>query len=290
MQSAPSLGAAFVLVVAALVGCGDESVEAPTQWEFGGDRPVALHVPAGYDHREPTPLLVLLHGLGATGFVQTAYTGLGQLVDEEGILFAAPDGTVDPQGRQFWNATDACCDYYASGVDDVAYIGGLIEEISSVWNVDPARVYLVGHSNGGFMSYRVACDRADLVAGVVSLAGATWRDQAEACAPSRPVSVLQIHGDADDVILYAGAQSYPSAEGTVERWAATNGCAGELSLAPERLELDNAVAGQDTRIERYGPCDQDATVELWTIEGGSHVPRLNANFRAAVWAWLDARP
>jgi polyhydroxybutyrate depolymerase len=284
-------GACALLLGAAPAGCdGDPGPgEVPTQWQFGGERPVTLQFPDRYDHAVPTPLLILLHGYTANGLVQTAYTGLGNLVEEQGILFAAPDGTVGPDGKSFWNATNACCDYHGTGVDDVGYLGGLIEEISSVWNVDPARVFLVGHSNGGFMSYRMACERADLIAAVVSLAGATWQDHA-ACAPARPVSVLQIHGDLDESIRYEGGQYYPSAPGTVERWAGENGCSGALAAVSERLDLDRSVSGDETRIERHGGCDGQAAAELWTIEGGGHLPGLTATFRAAVWDWLDAHP
>jgi len=279
---------------ALLAGCGGGGSETPEQIQFGGDRPAYLEVPTDYDHSVPTPLLVVLHGFSANGYTQLAYTGLGSLVEQEGILLIAPDGTVNSDGQQFWNATDACCDDEATGVDDVAYLSGLVEDISSVWNVDPARVFFFGHSNGGYMSYRMACDRADLVAALFSLAGATWADPA-ACEPSQPVSVLQAHGDADTVVLYQGGDfsigSYPGAAATVATWAGYDGCTGALTEDTVRLDIDESLDGDDTAVARHAGCPAGIDAELWTIEAGGHIPNVNqTDFPALVWSWLSAHP
>jgi polyhydroxybutyrate depolymerase len=280
----------YALLVTALAACGGGNGETPTQIEFGGDRVAYLEVPTTYDHSVPTPLLVVLHGFTANGYTQLRYTHLIDLVEGEGILAIGPDGTVNDSGQQFWNATDACCDEDDSGVDDVAYLGGLVEEIQSVYNVDPAQVFFFGHSNGGYMSYRMACDRTDLVSALVSLAGATWADST-ACTPSETVSVLQIHGDLDSTVLYAGGDfsigSYPGAVETVRMWADYDGC-GELATTDERLDLDEGLSGDDTAVARHGGCPEGIDAELWTIEGGGHIPDVSAGFPDEVWAWLSA--
>jgi polyhydroxybutyrate depolymerase len=284
---------------AVLVACGSDddgggdSPDAggnawPDQYVFGGDRPVDLEVPDDYNHAEPTPLLILLHGYGANAFVQTAYTGLDALVGEAGILFAAPDGLVDGTGKQFWNAGPACCGVNAPEVDDVAYIGGLIEEIAAVWNVDPDRVYLVGHSNGGFMSYRMACDRPDLIAGIVNLAGAAHGNSVP-CDVSEAVSVLHIHGDADDVVPYEGTATYPGAVESVQEWATRDGCTGGLEAAGS-VDIERRLDGAETVVEATAGCPAGVGVDLWTIVGGSHLPALSDNFRTEIWNWLAAHP
>jgi polyhydroxybutyrate depolymerase len=116
---------------------------------FGGARPVALfRAPEGYDRKKPIPLVIVLHGFGAGGYTQAAYFGLASLVEEKKFLLVAPDGTPDSKGRRFWNAVDTCCDFDKTGVDDVKYITGLVDEIATKWTVDRKRVFLVGHSNG----------------------------------------------------------------------------------------------------------------------------------------------
>jgi polyhydroxybutyrate depolymerase len=251
---------------------------APDAGGLVGERPYELLVPESYDEAVAAPLIVLLHGFGATGQVQLAYFDLAVVAEEQGLLVAYPDGTESNVGR-FWTATDACCAPAGEEVDDVAYLTAVLDDVAARYNVDPARVFLVGHSNGGFMSHRMACDRADRVAAIVSLAGATWADPAE-CKPSGPVAILQVHGSADETILYGGGDlfgvAYPSAADTVATWADLNGCTGALETASPRLDLDDAVPGAETLVERHAGCPAvGAEVELWTLEESGHIPGLN---------------
>src|SRR5688572_28076014 len=159
--------------------------DAPSAPVVGGDRPAAVTLPPGYDGATPVPLVVILHGrFTSPDYVQPLF-GLDTLADR-GALVVAPDGTRDPSGNYYWNATDACCDLYDERPDDVAYLVGLIEEVQTRFRVDPKRIYLLGHSNGAFMSLRLACERADLIAAVISIAGAAVTPS-EACAPTQPV-------------------------------------------------------------------------------------------------------
>ncbi len=195
---------------------------------IGGDRPVTPYVPASYDPSKPAPLVVLLHGYGASGLAQELLFDLKPRADKYGFIYLYPNGTVDSTGKRFWNATDACCDFDNTGIDDSAYIEGLINETESIYNIDPKRVYLVGHSNGAFMAYRMACDHADTIAAAVSLAGAMYSDVSK-CKPSGPVSILQVHGTDDQSVLYDGSNingdTYPGAKTSVADWAKFDGCA-----------------------------------------------------------------
>ncbi|MFO0548287.1 MAG: PHB depolymerase family esterase [Polyangiaceae bacterium] len=263
-----------------------------TDFIAGGDRPVSVKVPTGYDPAVPAPLVILLHGYSATGALQNAYFGMESVADEKGIVFAYPDGTIDPQTNHFWNATDACCDLYGSGVDDVGYLTGLLDEIEATVNIDPKRVYFVGHSNGGFMSYRMACELSDRIAAIASLAGATFADDAD-CGATNPVSVLQIHGTADATILYAGGgivgNMYPGAETSVATWAARSNC-GPLTPTNEMLDIDSVLVGNETTVLAHTGCQGSQAYELWRIEGGAHVPSLAAGFSDKVLDFLLAHP
>jgi polyhydroxybutyrate depolymerase len=299
-STAPPLVALLVLAALA-AGCGDsdsdsgdasQSFPATPRTVFGGDRPVTLQVPTTYDAGRPTPLLIVLHGYGADGNFQEQYLKLTLLVEGEGILIMAPDGTIDTSGKRFWNATPACCNFDGSSVDDVGYIRGLIADVQGDYNVDRQRIYLVGHSNGAFMAHRLACDAAPEIAAIVSLAGATFEDPA-ACAPSEPVSVLDIHGDADTEILYAGGQvaaPYPSELETMTHWQVYDRCAPGLVSDPTTLNLDFLLAGNETAIQRFNGCARGTGVELWTIHGGGHIPNLTHDFPLLVWQWLSDHP
>jgi polyhydroxybutyrate depolymerase len=267
-----------------------EKPDKPRKTVFGGSRPVTLKVPAGYNHKEPHTLLVVLHGYGAAGDLQASYLGVLSLLKEK-FLIVAPDGTKDSSGKQFWNATDACCNFENKPVDDVKYISGLIADIKKEYNVDPKRVFLLGHSNGGFMSFRMACELSEQLTGSISIAGATFV-KSESCSPKGKVNILQIHGTSDATILYKGGKlggvlAYPSATQTVEMWGSYNQCTGKLDTSNSlTLDVDQRLTGKDTRVNRIAGCPAGGGVELWTIEKGAHIPSFGENFAQLLLKWM----
>lgn len=258
-----------------------------------GRGPVNLHIPRGYDGQTPAPLVILLHGYTSSGQQTESYVRLTPLSDEYGFVYAYPDGTRDLFGYRFWNATDACCNFFGSNVDDSGYLLSLIRAIQNQCTIDPRRIYFVGHSNGGFMSYRMACDHSGVVAAIASLAGMTYANPND-CAPSRPVNILHIHGTNDAVIAYNGGcivNCYPSAVNSVEQWAAFDGCNVIGDSNYPTLDLDAGIPGNETVVTKYtNGCDPEGVTELWTIVGGGHSPSLSPQFGRLVVEWLLAHP
>ena len=260
---------------------------------IGGDRPVEVHVPPGYDCT-PTPLVIMLHGYSASGPIEEAYLQVKPVADARNFLYAYPDGMIDSRGYHFWNATDACCNFDGSTVDDSAYLSQLVVEIGQHYNVDPARVFFMGHSNGGFMSYRMACDHADQIAAIASLAGAMWNDVSR-CKPTTTVATLEIHGTADTTIKFAGglegSHAYPGAQTTVTDWATLDGCTTTADTSPPPLDLDTSVAGAETTITTYASgCRPGGGGVLWTMTGSEHIPPLSSQFAADVIDFLLSHP
>jgi polyhydroxybutyrate depolymerase len=256
---------------------------------FGGARPADLLVPSSYDPSQPTPLVVALHGYHQINSYVTGVIGFNDLYESAGFLLIAPHGTQDADGKYFWNATDACCNFYANPVDDVAYINGLVDEISAAYNVDPKRIYLVGHSNGGFMSYRLACESSARFAAIISIAGASF-DDASKCAPTDKINILQIHGTADSTIKYDGGSikdhAYPSAAGSVARWAAYNGCA-TTTTPGFAMDVTND-SGAETDPLAYDGCPTGGSVAFWTVNDGEHLLFMATG--QPLWDWLVAHP
>lgn len=119
------------------------------------------------------------------------------------MFYIVPDGIKNPANKRFWRATDACCDFLDMGWDDSQYLIDIIDEVSAKFPIDQSRIYIVGHSNGGFMTHRMACDHSDRIAAIVTLAGMQFKDQSM-CKAKHPISFLHIHGTADVKILYNG--------------------------------------------------------------------------------------
>ncbi len=256
------------------------------------ERPVEVRIPDGLGADEPAALLLVLHGYTGTSAAQEEYFGFGDEAAERSTILVHPDGTTDARSAQFWNATDACCNFFGSEVDDVEYLTAVVDHVRRLHPVDPARVFVAGHSNGGFMSYRLGCERADVFAAVVSLAG-TMTNDLDSCRPSEPVHVLHIHPTADEVIRYEGGEffggPYPSAAATVDRWAQLDGC-GDTLRAGQALDLDTGIEGAETTVARRQGCQPGGAVELWSMQGAGHLPALGPEFARAVFDFLDEHP
>ena len=259
--------------------------------EIGG-RQVTVNVPDSYDPARPAPLIIGLHGYTSNPSELETFLRLAPEAERHGIISVYPYGSTDSQGELFWNATDACCDFSGSNADDSRYLSELIATIQDAYRIDRARVYLIGHSNGGFMTFRMACDHADQIAAIVSVNGASWNDAAR-CKPSEPVGVLAIHSSDDETIAFSGGvngrATYPSAAGTVTQWLGYNRCAAAGRDAPA-LDLVTDLPDAETSVRTYEQgCAGGSAVQAWTINGGRHVPQLGPAFAPAVTDFLLAR-
>jgi len=251
---------------------------------------VNVYIPDSYDKKTPLPLIVALHGFTGSSAIVEKYWRMIRLVDDKNFILCIPDGTKNSDGKRFWNATKACCDFDNDAVDDSGYLRKLVELMEKKYTVDQKSIHFMGHSNGGFMSLRMACEHADKIASVQSLAGAMFLI-AEEHKPTEPVHVLQVHGTADKIIKYDGgifrAGKYPSARETVEMWAKFNKC----TMVPKQtgtLDLVTNVEGDDTTVLCYKNGETNKVSELWTIHGGSHSPRFNHSYSPKIIDWLLA--
>jgi len=229
----------------------------------GVTRQYKVHVPPGYDPEVPAPVVFCFHGLQQNAVMFC--TGGSDMVaksDREGFVLVMPNGDGNS-----WNA-GGCCKGGENPPNDVAFVRAVFEEVGRHVNVDLDRVYATGLSNGGFMSYRLACEASDIFAAVAPGAGAlttnglgwggTDSDFAE-CTPSEKVSVLDIHGTADAIVPYElQARS-------LDTIAQKNGCgsATEPALAPK--------SAGDTTCVSYGGCPDGIEVTGCSVEGGGHV-------------------
>lgn len=217
----------------------------------------------------PFPLVLALHGRLGSGAQMLKLSGLVPIAQRERFVLVAPDGI----GRS-WADGRGTSPASKEGVDDVGFLLALVDEFVAKHRVDPARVYVVGMSNGGFMALTLACRVPERFAAVGSVTGFMGTDFAKGCAPARPVPVMIVAGDTDPIVPFAGGEleggrgHILGAEATFARWRALNGCVGE----PVVTALEDRAPDDGTTIERreVTGCAAGASVRLDVVRGGGH--------------------
>jgi polyhydroxybutyrate depolymerase len=241
----------------------------------------------------PLPLLIFLHGLGGSGQELSRGLHLKEYSEQLGFAYLAPDGVLDGAGRRFWNASESCCNFERRDVDHVALLRAWIQEALANPKIDAARVFLVGYSNGGFLAHRAACELGPLVRGIYSIGGA-GPNRGQTCKPKRGPSVVEIHGDQDAIVSYAGGHLFgdrsrpphPSSEATVKAWSRINGCGAEPAVRTD-LDLEPRIPGAETQVLAFPNCTGNP-VELWRIRGGGHAAGLSRLTVLNIWESLQA--
>jgi polyhydroxybutyrate depolymerase len=287
----------MVMAVASPTLAADDDIEAPnalrapieTELTFEG-RPVRLILPKNFDRgHDPIPLILHLHGsvpFPDVPDLELDNSGYRALPSKYRVMVAAPRAALTPVlGTFTWDAFFSLVGCGPVNVDDVGFLNRLLDALLATYPIDPQRVYMYGYSAGAAMAYRMACDNAERFAGIVAGAGITLGDPSP-CAPAVPISVLQFHSMDDDVILFDGgnignlvgepgnpACDYPGAIETATRWAARNGCVGELKFGKKpKFDLTTIVEGKETTVNKFTHCPPGIDVELWSMEGVPHPP------------------
>lgn len=220
------------------------------------EREYKLHVPSSYTGEEAAPLVLNFHGLGSNAEQQATFSGVSEKAEEAGYIVVTPQGTGE---APFWNA-------FTANSPDVIFVGDMLDALEQELCIDADRVYSTGMSNGAMMSSRLACDLPSRIAAVAPVAGVSMPED---CPEGRAVAVMAFHGTDDRVLPFEGGavgvvgidSTVRPTEEMVADWAARNGCASE----PQDERITEHV-----RLLRYDGCDDDATVELYVIEGGGH--------------------
>ena len=262
-----------------------------------GDRTV-LVLPEEFVEGE-TPLIVSLHGYGGDSAWHIAYVPLHERVNTDGFALLLPNGAPDGEGNRSWNPTDDAFTEKTGKAreDDVAFLTELVAEARMVGDFGP--VYFFGYSNGGFMSYHLACKGLPGLRAVASLSGTSYVEDST-CEGVPPVSVLHIHGTADSVVLFEGDETepdpksngerafYAGAHDMVTRWSQRAGCDWPEDPQPyATLDLDQYVPGSETQAFRLeSVCADSINIELWTGDGSGHAPGYADAFTDALVDWL----
>ena len=254
------LGLPVALAVAEAVSFHARNRSDGSMVSSGESREYLLYVPESYDPTRPTPLVISMHGAGLWGAAQRDISRWNDVADEHGFIVVYPSG-VRGKGPRIWNV-----DRGTGPARDVRFISELIDTLAAAFNIDPARVYADGLSNGGGMAFVLSCTLSDRIAAVGLVASAQTLPFAW-CTDGRPVPMIAFHGTEDPVtpydggITWIGSTAFPPIPRWVARWAARNRCASE--------PMEATVAPDVTRRSYVG-CAEGADVVLYTVHGGGH--------------------
>jgi len=226
-----------------------------------GARPYILHVPDRYDPAKPTPLVISMHGAMNWPAFQKSVSGWDRLADEHGFIVAYPAG--EGAGPAVWHMRGRRT---PASMPDVVFISELIDKLRATYNIDPARIYANGLSNGAGMAFALSCTLSQRIAAVGLVASAHILPF-EWCPDTKPVPMVAFHGTADPVTPYAGGKvwiapdPFPSIPQWTASWARRNRCAAGAT--------ESVAAASVTKLE-YKGCADDASVVLYTIRNGGH--------------------
>ncbi|MEA2238737.1 MAG: polyhydroxybutyrate depolymerase [Thermoanaerobaculia bacterium] len=226
----------------------------------GQEREYLLYVPRSYDRSKPAPLVISIHGAGGWPVQQMEMSQWNRLAEKERFIVVYPSGTGGA-GPRIWHVGPGL-----SSVAEVRFISDLIDKLEADYNIDPARIYANGLSNGGGMSFLLSCRLSARIA-AIGMVGAAQTLPWSACKDPRAVPMIDFHGTADPMAPYKGGSSwvsdvpFPDVSVFAAKWARRNSCAS--------TPIESTVAADVTRRE-YTNCADNASVVLYTIHGGGH--------------------
>lgn len=229
------------------------------------EREFILYVPENLDPEKSVPLLLTFHGYTNSAENIMNYSGFNELADSMGFIVAYPQGSL-LNGNTHWNVGGWTL---ASTADDIMFVNTLIDSITARYAIDTDRIYANGMSNGGYMSFLLACTEDERFAAVASVTGAMTPQTMEKCDPSGPVPVLQFHADTDETVPYNGGEAWTiGIPEVVAYWSQHNGTAD----SPVITQLEDLNKEDQSTVERhvYQPDETYAPVIHYFISGGGH--------------------
>ena len=253
----------------------------------GVEREYIIHVPENLN--QDSPIVFVIHGYTGSAEGIAAYTGMNNIAEREGFIAVYPQGTIDSNGNTFFNVGYEFND--DSPINDVSFIRELVRSISQEFNLKRKKAFATGMSNGGDMSYLLACTSSDLFKAVAPVAGVLMKGLKDSCELTSPVPIFEIHGTADKISLFEGDLNNEGG------WGAYYDLPSTIDFFAERYQLTNKSVKQmtskesgadyDIFFERHWSDDLEEEVWMYRIEDGRHVwPGIKLNWWNNPLAWF----
>ncbi len=229
------------------------------------NREFYIYIPDDIDTtNSQIPLLFSLHGYTSRAIWNLGYTGFQSIAETEKFIVIYPQGTIlASTGETHWNVGGWTV---GSTTDDVDYLSSLIDWAYSEYKIDRNRVYSTGMSNGGFMSYHLACNLSYKIAAVASVTGSMTPQTYNSCSPTHPTAILQIHGTADGVVPYYGNSISRAIPTVMDYWEEYNDCEQEIINIIDDVNGD----GDGGYLYSYNQCLSDVNLRLYLMTNMGH--------------------
>lgn len=250
----------------------------------GLDRDYIVYVPESYQPETPSPLLFVYHGFGGNNESLMNYTGFNEIADQENFIVVYPQGS-NFLGTPHWNVGGWTV---GSTADDVAFTSFLINIVTENYTINSDRIYATGMSNGGFMSFLLACQMSTQFAAVASVTGSMTPETLNECSPTRAVPVLQIHGTNDVVVPYNGIQPWNTPiDDVLGYWVENNQC----NSTPQINSLEDVNTANSITVDEivFENGTNSSVVKHYKVYGGEHFWFTNADIKSSelVWAFFS---
>jgi polyhydroxybutyrate depolymerase len=250
----------------------------------GITREYKIYIPASYTG-QAVPLVLNIHGYGSDMTQQEAYGNFKPIADSASFIIVHPNGTYDASLKRYWNF------FGFTTVDDLGFLSALIDTVKANYNIDQNRIYSTGMSNGGIMSYYLACNLSGKIAAIASVTGTMTPAMESGCNALHPTPAMQIHGTADPVVPYGGNGTFIPIDSVVKFWRSFNNC----SSTPVVTNVPNTNTSDGCTATRYDYLNGTAgsKVVFYKITGGGHtwpgapvdVGVTNHDFDASTEIW-----
>lgn len=232
----------------------------------GYERTYLVHLPTSYTGATDLPLIIAMHGGAGNAYNMENISQLSVKADTENFIVVYPEGV---KGGFFnissWNA-GWCCGYASSSnINDVGFIDSLLNTLVGQYAIDTNRVYATGMSNGGFMSYRLACELSDRIAAIAPVECSMTMTS---CNPNRSVPIIHFHSYLDTNIPYDGgvgtgpSNHYnPPLDSIMNVWATNNSCSN-LN--------DTIINNAQYTLTKWTDCDCETEIHYYITQDGGH--------------------
>ena len=218
------------------------------------DRFYYLYKPSNLDTNSSVAVLFALHGYGSSAMTHFNYTNYEPIANGNNFIVVYPQGTTSNGLNTHWNNGGWTS---KSTAKDIEFIDTVIDYLKVKISIDETRVYSSGMSNGGYMSYHLACNLDNTFAAIVSVTGSMTNDTYDNCYPSHPIAAMQIHGVQDTTVPYLGSGWSKSIDDVIDYWVTYNSCSNE----PQRLIKYSSQMGL-INFDTYSGCMNDVNVKL----------------------------